>query len=62
MTEPRPYCASSIARALPLSSARTVTRCVSPLGKATGDEPVDADPVFATPSGKRLGSVKKSLR
>ncbi len=29
--------------------------------KATGREPGDADPVFATPTGKRLGSVKKSL-
>jgi hypothetical protein len=24
-------------------------------------EPTDADPVFATPTGRRLGSVKKSL-
>jgi integrase len=29
--------------------------------KAMGGEPKDEDPVFATPSGKRLGSVKKSL-
>jgi site-specific recombinase XerD len=29
--------------------------------KAMGREPGDDDPVFATPTGKRLGSVKKSL-
>ncbi|WP_193560431.1 tyrosine-type recombinase/integrase [Dankookia rubra] len=29
--------------------------------KAAGREPGDDDPVFATPTGKRLGSVKKSL-
>jgi len=29
--------------------------------KAMGSEPGDDDPVFATLSGKRLGSVKKSL-
>ena len=28
--------------------------------KAMGSEPGDGDPVFATPAGKRLGSVKKS--
>jgi integrase len=30
--------------------------------KAKGSAPTDADPVFATPTGKRLGSVKKSLQ
>ncbi len=29
--------------------------------KAVGTEPTDGDPVFATPSGKRLGTVKRSL-
>jgi integrase len=30
--------------------------------KAKGNIPTDLDPVFATPTGKRLGSVKKSLQ